>query len=260
MDSFETSIYNAVLISGIIIGAIIIYFLFSLIQQKRRTARAQRMYLLKEINLIENERKRVARDMHDELGTLLSIAKGHANYIRPSGEDEIYHFEKVNENLLKLNKRMGEIAINLCPSALEKKGLQFVLQNFLEELQEVTTSRIMLQCESLPSLSPGFSIHIFRIVQEACHNAVKHSGCSLIEVRLRSFDKKICLLIRDNGRGLNNEKHPENPDGQGLGSIKNRAEMLEARMVIHSSSRKGTEYYFEFPFQKFVNDKDYNSR
>lgn len=247
MDTHEASIYTAVIIIAIVLGSTIIFFAISVFRQQRKFINMQRMYFSSDINLLEDERHRVARDLHDELGPNLSLSRSHINEIITADQKNRAHIKKASEYLFAVMAKMGHIARNLAPGALEKKGLFFTINDFLDGLAEISTIKFQFIYEVKSSTELNTSIHLYRIVQELGHNAIKHSKATMVEIHFKERGNKIYLYYKDNGIGFNNYEISSNPNGMGLGSLKSRTELLGGKMSFQSSSQKGTMYFFEFP-------------
>jgi signal transduction histidine kinase len=99
MGAYETSIYHAILITAIVLGCVIVYFAVSVFRQQRKYIRLQRQYFTDEINLLEKDRTRIARDLHDEVGPLLSLTKSHIAELEGTDEKENVHIGKATEHL-----------------------------------------------------------------------------------------------------------------------------------------------------------------
>src|SRR5690349_8916044 len=132
MDAKETSFFTAVLIVSIIIGVIIIYFITSIIRQQRRNIDLYRQSVLAEITAMEKERARIAADLHDELGPMLSAIKLKINSFELTDADDLIQVDKTNAHIDGLIKRMREISYDLIPNTLIRKGLVVALKEFID--------------------------------------------------------------------------------------------------------------------------------
>jgi two-component system, NarL family, sensor kinase len=244
MGTYETSIYTAVLTTALVLGCIIIYFAVSVFKQQRKYINLQRKYFLDEVNLLEKEKMRIAHDLHDEVGPLLGLSKSHIQQLKPKEESEALHIQKVTEHLDKVMERMGQIAINITPGSLFKKGLRFSIEQFLNDLSEAYGVQIVFKYDVDSTVDLNKSLHIYRILQEIAHNTVKHSGAQKLEVQLKERRERLYLFCHDNGKGFSSER---NEEGHGTGSIRNRCEILYGKMRFSSNAKTGTEYFFEFP-------------
>jgi signal transduction histidine kinase len=244
MGTYETSIYTAVLTTALVLGCIIIYFAVSVFKQQRKYINLQRKYFADEVNLLEKEKVRIAHDLHDEVGPLLGLSKTHVQQLEPRDESEAFHIRKLIEYLDKVMERMGQIAINITPGSLFKKGLRFSIEQFLDDLSDAYGLTVVFKYDVGCSLDLNKSLHIYRIIQEIAHNTVKHSGATTLEVHLKQRKQLLYVFCRDDGKGFSSQIYGE---GHGTGSIQNRCEILYGKMKCRSDSKTGTEYFFEFP-------------
>jgi two-component system, NarL family, sensor kinase len=245
MGTYETSIYTAVLTTALVLGCIIAYFAVSVYKQQRRHISLQRRFFADEVNQIEKEKIRIAHDLHDEVGPLLSLSKSHIHQLNPTDDKEALHVAKASEHLDKVMERMGQIAINITPRSLFKKGLHFSIEQFLNELADAYALKIAFLYDVSSLIDQNSRLHIYRIVQEIAHNTVKHSGGTELRVQIKEYKQILYLFCRDNGKGFS-PANINDQEGHGRGSIRNRCEILQGKMKFHSDAG-GTEYFFEIP-------------
>src|SRR5438046_3045387 len=130
MDSNETKIYIAVLIAAVIIGIILVYFIISIIHHHRRSMVLYKEKIQVEMTTLEKERKRIASDLHDELGPLLSSVRLQIGCIESKDEDDIMIVSQSSRHIDTILDRLREISNNLMPHVLMRKGLVFAIQEF----------------------------------------------------------------------------------------------------------------------------------
>jgi signal transduction histidine kinase len=248
MDSHETSIYIAVLITSLVLGCVIVYFAVSIFRQQRSYIHLQRKFFGEEVDVLEQERRRVAHDLHDEVGPLLSLTKSHISEVKAKGEREALHIDKTNQYLVTAMERMEQIAINITPSSLTKKGLFFSVEEFFNDVKEVHPLVIVFKYEVKGSIELNRSLHLYRIVQELTHNTIKHAQARDLYVHFKERNQKLYLFYSDNGKGFESGASKSN-GGLGKGSLRNRCEILYGKMNVYSKKNKGTEYFFEFPME-----------
>lgn len=259
MDTNETTIYTAVLITGIIIGAIILYFAITMFRNHRRHFKLLSQQFQEEMELLEKERTRIARDLHDELGPLLSVVQIHISSVTEVNNENQQHLEKAEKNIEVLVERFEGIAKNLTPKVLITRGLQTALEDFTEEYSQVTPIEIQLNYKAKNNYSTFYTLHIYRIIQELIHNGVKHSRANKMQIHVAERKNKLYIFYKDDGRGINENEETKGKNGLGLGSLKNRAEMLGGKMTRTSRQRQGTEYFFEIPISKLHERDNQNS-
>lgn len=254
MDTTETTLYYAVLITGIVLGTILFYFAITIYRSHNKHFRLLRKHVLSEIELLEKERTRIAHDLHDEIGPLLTISQIQVSTASGATVKDNAHLLKAATAIDQMHERFAEIAQNLTPKALVTKGLQTALADIIDQYREVSSIDIQFGYKLSSTLTNVYALHIYRIVQELIHNSVKHSGASTILLQLAERKQTLYLLYRDNGKGMSlNRKEAA---GLGLGSLKSRAVLLGGKMKSSSSSKKGTEYFFELPISSLYERTD----
>jgi len=254
MDAKQTKIYTAILITALIVGSILIFFIVSLIKQQRRNARLYKSKLEAEITTLENERARIAADLHDELGPLLSAIKLKLSSIDTQSQDDEKTMDQATEHITDIIHRMREISNDLMPSTLLRKGLTYAIEEFIYKFsapvpggKSITSMVINFKHRNIPELTKEKAINVYRMVQEIVHNAIKHSKASVLEIELKINDGKIILLTQDNGTGFDYQSAINENRGLGLLSLVSRSDVMEGDLYIESHPGKGTNYTIEIP-------------
>lgn len=192
------------------------------------------------INVEETERKRVARDLHDSIGSKLSALKIIFSSIETKNN---YDKIKINTILETSITELRHISYNLVPESLLKLGLEKALSDLCFSL---LSNRISIEFQSFEidnSLPIEKQTNIFRIVQEILNNALKHSNCSHILVSCSQNSNRFYISVEDNGSGFDLSKI-EDRLGLGLKSIKSRIELLNGILDCESNNN-GTSYNIE---------------
>jgi two-component system NarL family sensor kinase len=261
MDAKETTLYTAVLIVSIVLGVIITYFVISIIRQQRRSLRLYKQSIFTEITTLERERTRMAADLHDEVGPILSAVKLRLNSLDIHNETDAQEVHNTNAQIDGLLRRMREISFDLMPTSLIRKGLPAALNEFIEYCNKSNELKINFQYEPV-QLSQQQAINLYRIIQEIIHNTIKHAKASEIQIELRRDKETIVLATKDNGIGFNYDSKSKESSGQGLRNVLSRAEIIGGKMFFESGKGKGTTYIFEIPIAEnevSVTDKDHTS-
>lgn len=251
MYSHETSVYHAIIITVVAIGFILVYIGYSFVRQHRNNTALRRKHFIDEIKLLDTDRSRVSRDIHDDAGTIISLVQVHLHEV---AEEERMHLEKAQELLDELTKRLRRIAMNLSPAPLVRKGLLYTLNDFFEQIEGSFPLSIQFIYEAKREIPMEARIHLYRIVQEITHNAVKHSKAGKLKVHFRERGKALYLLCKDDGTGFDTKKAQEQRCGLGLSTIKSRTEILGGKISCISNAQHGTEYFFAFPFERTGKD------
>jgi len=255
MDAQETSFYTAILIVCSVVGVIITYFIVSIIRQQRKSVRLYKQSLLTEITTLEKERSRMAADLHDEVGPVLSAVKLRISSLDIHNETDEEEVEKTNEQIDNLLKRMREISFDLMPASLTRKGFVAALNEFIEYCSKGSPLRINFQFTDI-QLIQSQAINLYRIVQEVIHNTIKHAQASELLIELRQEKNKIILATKDNGKGFNYHEKSGEAKGLGLQNLLRRTGIIGGKMFFESQKGKGTTYIFEIPIAK---DENYYS-
>src|SRR6478736_5980480 len=138
MDPFQAKIYTAVLITSVILGTIIFYFAVSMARHQRRMLELQRMNILAEINAIEKERTRMAQDLHDELGPTLTVVKFEVDTAEAKTVEDQELLKQASSQLNDAVNKIREIARNMMPSSLTRKGLEAAIIEIVNQTNEFT--------------------------------------------------------------------------------------------------------------------------
>lgn len=191
----------------------------------------------------EQEQRRIGQELHDGLGQLLTgaalRAKALAEVLKEKNSEEA---AEVSEIIRLVNESISEarrISRGLVPIALEKR----TFSDALEELAYHAEASSGIRCAfeergKVPALETDVTIHLYRIAQEALHNAIRHSGANHITIRLEGDGQGIILTVEDNGVGLPEEQKPN--QGMGLTLMKYRARLIGGALEIMRQSTRGT--------------------
>jgi two-component system, NarL family, sensor kinase len=238
--------FNVVYIATIIVGIIILFFVYSIITQQKKVVAWQQARIAAEINTLEAERKRIAGDLHDEIGPLLSAIKLQINHIEPSDETETIVLEKSSSQIDNIIQRFREISYDLLPNTLVRKGFIKATEEFIGRLKILQRLQINFTADEF-SLPAAQEINLYRIVQEIIQNTIKHSRATFLHIQIIKKEKAIFLQTKDDGIGFNyNEKSLE-AKGIGLLSLQSRAQLLGGQLEVITQPGSGTIFQLEIP-------------
>jgi PAS domain S-box-containing protein len=198
----------------------------------------------------EEERERIARDIHDELGSILVRLKIEAALLASKLAPELSPKARSIEKLL--DQAMGtasRVARQLRPGILKEFGLPAAIECQADDFAHSTGVACKAQCDDGIELDPDTSLALFRIVQEALTNVAKHAHASLVVVRLRRENGNIMLEIRDNGRGIS-ERDMEKPRSFGLRGIRERVQSLNGGFHIATAEQGGALLVLKVPARR----------
>jgi signal transduction histidine kinase len=230
-----------------IIAIIIVYFFVSIIRYHRRYMRLQREKIFAEITIRENERKRIAGDLHDSLGPLLSAVKLNISSvdIEVPGDREI--LEKTAGYIDDIIGSMRRISHDLLPSTLERKGLLEAVREFIQQVKNKQSVDIQLYVVKEIRVPKEKEIHIFRMVQEIVHNTIKHAQAKNLQIGFSEENGHLLCLTKDDGKGFDKAKILTASQGLGLRSLESRCEILNGILTLESTPGSGTNYFIKIP-------------
>lgn len=198
------------------------------------------------INAQEEERKRVALDLHDELGQLLSALKiGLQSFAQQRGGDEAGELQRLIRLSQKIMDRIRAMAYHLRPAILDSFGLVPALEDLCESLGESGLIQVQTQLQEVDekALSPEAKTALFRFVQESLTNAVKHSGSEQARVVLEQTGQYLRLTVTDEGSGFDvSEALGAGPESKHMGllGMDERIHLIGGRLSIDSGSEGTT--------------------
>ena len=262
---------QGILIIYILIASLLLVSLFSysyfrnirnkkiIADQKLEIKEKQLLELEKERQLIaaksvlqgeEAERSRLAGDLHDGLGGLLTGVKLKLSSMKENAiitSENLAHFNHALDLLDTSITEMRRVAHNLMPETLMHYGLQTALTDFIKQVEP----------EGLPIIrfntfgddlryDKELEITLYRISQELVTNAIKHAHAKQIDIQLFTENNRICMQIVDNGIGFDPERLDPSKKGKGLKNIRDRITAFNGRFEILSEHGKGTESTIEF--------------
>lgn len=249
MDTQETKVYLAALIAAGVLGVVLIYFIITMIRQQRITQRLNREKIEAEILTLEKERQRIASDLHDDLGPVLSAIKFKINSVESVSSEEAELIRKASEHVDETIQRIRQIAFNLMPNTLTRKGLVAATEELIHKIMETLPLKISYQLSPIPDISLQKSINLFRMIQEIIQNTVKHAGASELFIKLDAKEKYIVLTTEDNGTGFDYEKVNDLNKGLGLRNLASRVEIMNGISAVETGPGKGVRYKFEIPIE-----------
>jgi PAS domain S-box-containing protein len=198
----------------------------------------------------EQERARIGRELHDDIGQRLALL---AVQMQQLHENPLV-LPEVRSRMNELQKQTSEIAADLQSlshelhsAKLQYLGIASAMRGFCREFGEQQKVEIDFTSRDLPSpVSPDISLCLFRVLQEALHNSTKHSGVRHCEVRFWGTSDEIHLTIKDSGAGFNREAAKESR-GLGLISMEERLKLVSGTLSIESQLKRGTTIHARIP-------------
>jgi PAS domain S-box-containing protein len=220
-----------------------------------REQQARMQYTLQLIASQEAERQRIAAELHDSVGQNLSIARNRAHLARPSADPATAaHLEVIERVVADAIDETRNIAHNLRPLHIEQVGLTDSLQELLRETSESTATRFERRIENVDDVLRGeAATHVYRIVQEALNNLVKHANAQHALIILERDVRSVRLRVSDDGAGFDPAAASAR-SGLGLTSISERVRILGGKLELSSQPGHGTELLVEIPVNESHRD------
>jgi PAS domain S-box-containing protein len=205
------------------------------------------------IETLERERTRIARDLHDDVTQRLALLAIDLDQVRghlPESDFELRaRIGTIRERAAQIAADVQTMSHELHSSKLEYLGLFAAVKGFCKEFGELQKAKVDFESRDLPtSLSPEISLCLFRVLQEALHNAAKHSGVRHFEVQLSGMSEEILLTVSDLGAGFDSEAAMQG-EGLGLTSMKERLKLVNGQLSIDSQLKHGTTIQARVPFR-----------
>jgi len=246
MPQSDQTLYAVVLIAAVLLIVFVGYFVASIIRQQRIVSKWQQARIAAEIQTLENERKRIAGDLHDELGPMLSAIKLQINHLEPTDETETAVLEKSSTQIDSIIQRFREISYDLLPNTLVRKGFIKATEEFIGKLKMLHPLDIIFTCDEFKLIAER-EINLYRVVQEIVQNTIKHAKAKKLEISVQNKGKTIVLKTKDDGIGFAYSEKKQAASGLGLMNLQSRAEVLGGQLIVHTQPGTGTAYEIEIP-------------
>jgi signal transduction histidine kinase len=205
----------------------------------------------RELTFVE-ERNRLARDLHDSVvqklfGVVLAAQSAATLFDRdPDGaRGQVQRLQELTQDAIQ---ELRSLIFQLRPPAVESEGLAAALAKHVQVLAKVHRQHIDLVTSGEPRLRPGVDDEVFRIAQEALHNALRHADADRLELRLEEREQVLVLTVRDDGVGFDPGATAHRSRRLGLTSMEERAASLGGALRIDSAPGVGTTIRLEVPF------------
>jgi len=201
----------------------------------------------------EEERRRIARELHDDITqrvALLAATLGHLKQNLPDAAAELLpEIEEAGQQVAELARDLQSLSHRLHSSKLELLGLKVAAASFCKECSNLQEVDIDFHAENIPQdLSPEIALCLFRVLQEALQNATKHSGARQFKVSLTGGPDEIELTVQDSGTGFDLEDAIRG-QGLGLSSMQERLKLVNGHLLIQSKLQQGTTIQARVPLR-----------
>ena len=252
MDELNLKITIVGLVGFAVLTLLTTFFIITILRNQKLKVILERDQTLKDIQLLENERARIAADLHDDLGSLISAIKLNLECLNTNGHPENNAIiEKTASYIDSTMQKIREISNDLMPKILEQNGLIAAVTDFINMIDAKSKAKIKLinKISDEGLITKEAKTHIFRIVQELLNNAVKHANASEVTLSISLMKKIIKINILDNGVGFNEHVDISKMKSDGLRNIIRRTQLLDGKVSLDTGINKGTNFTIEIPLK-----------
>ncbi|HEX5025564.1 MAG TPA: ATP-binding protein [Agriterribacter sp.] len=260
----QSQLQKRKMINYVLIGSASAILIISLLsyrnyrqQQKLQQQRIAELETLQQLTATEavlkgeeQERTRLAKDLHDGLGGMLSGIKYSFNTMKGNlimTPENNQAFERSMDMLDSSIKEMRRVAHNMMPEALVKFGLDTALKDFCHEINQSGALQVSYQSIGLENaaIEQTVAITVYRIIQELLNNTMKHAAAKSAIVQVTKSNGRLSVTVEDDGKGFDTALL-KGVKGIGWSNIQNRVEFLKGDVDVQSSGEKGTSVFIEF--------------
>jgi two-component system sensor histidine kinase UhpB len=191
----------------------------------------------------EGERKRIAHELHDEVGQLLTGVLAQLEALAQRTPEHASDVRRIQETARQAIEVLSRVVRDLRPEALDELGLANALEALASRVEQQGGMIVSRRIEDrIPDLGPERELVVYRVAQEALTNALRHSRASTIALALEARDTHVVLSVRDDGIGLPND----HPVRHGILGMRERSMLIGARLTVANSS-PGVEVILDIP-------------
>lgn len=230
------------------------------VNDRRAAEEGVKNLLKKLVTIQEEERRRIARDVHDQMGQQMTALRLKLESVKNSAEERSHLAEQVRgaqELAQELDHSIDYLTLELRPYSLDQFGLSLALADLVREWSARFNMPANYQARNTDNLrlAPDVESNLYRLTQEALHNIYKHAGASRVGVQFERHDDRLLLVIEDDGKGFDPERVSEESVASGLGliSMRERAALVGGELEIESSEHSGTTIFVRFPIRSVEN-------
>lgn len=256
----QKNLLNYLLGGALLAGILIAYLLFqnydSRIEQRLQAERLAALEKQREAEQLrsmitgeEQERKRIAQELHDGLGTLLATIKLQFNAVQNERPDinVVKSYQKADILLDEACTEVRKISYNLMPAILQQYGLEYALQDLCEGINRSGYLEVSFIPYGLDyPFEDQMAVSVYRIVQELVKNTLRHAEAHELIVQLSVEDDLLNIVVEDDGKGFDPAEKLQNP-GIGLQSIQSRLALLHGKMDIDARPGAGSTFMIDIP-------------
>jgi signal transduction histidine kinase len=206
-----------------------------LLEKERMKTQFEQTLLNSQLEIQEETFTRISREIHDNIGQVLSFVRLNLNTISTNEQDQVNRMDELMEKAIT---DLRNLSHSLDTDIIRNTGWIKAAERLLRDLGKTGTCRVVFSAEEdLPPLGNEKSIILFRMIQEITNNIIKHAGAKEIQFQTVANDSQIIISITDDGRGFDKATVTA---GAGLQNLESRAKLIDAKLYIHTEPGNGT--------------------
>ncbi len=240
----ETRIYFTLLAGIITLLLLMAFFMVTIIRYHKRRSVHKKGSIQQQFKYLEAEKGRIAADLHDDVGAMLSAIKLRLQFVQPKEVAMQKNLDFAGEQIDVIMQKLRHISQTIMPSILKRKGSR---EAFLELIEYMLLPTGIKVCSSIHEIhtDPETEVHLFRIVQEILNNIIKHSKAGSVHMHLEQNNEGIVLQVKDDGKGFDENEVRRRNKGAGLKNIMARVDIINAKIYLRTKPGKGVHYQIE---------------
>ena len=248
MYSHETKIYIALLVAIALIAVFLLFFIITIVSYQKKYQHLSRQLVLTEIRTLEQERRHIAAELHDDFGQILSVIRLQLGTLQVSGAEDREIIRNATGLINDTLTRVRTMSETLMPQTFFRKGSVKGIEHYIREMNRTQLLQIRLFCtEEQFFNSQEKELHLFRIIQELINNTIKHAAATEMDITIYPEKNILHVFTEDNGKGFNHREIMNAGLGSGLRNIHNRVELLNGRIFLQTEPGNGTRFEIQLP-------------
>ena len=221
-------------------------FLSAIMAEVQRSQQSLRQLSAQLIKAQEQERSRIGRELHDDINQRLALLAVELQQVQDIPSPVQSHIQGLREEVAEISKDVQGLSHELHSSKLEYLGVTAGIKSWCKEFGERQQIEVIFKNKISIVVPLDIGICLFRVLQEALHNAVKHSTVKRVEVEIAEKRNEVQLIVSDSGRGFKLESAKQG-EGLGLTSMQERVRLVNGTIFIDSKPMCGTTIYVRIP-------------
>jgi PAS domain S-box-containing protein len=234
-------------------------------QRFKQTINEQKIKTASIIEGQEKERRKIARELHDGLGQMLTALKFNIEGLKElPDKNEKLKLDEIKKMLFETIAEVRKISFNLMPSVLNDFGIAPAFKHLSELVSRSSNINVVFENTSkIERLPKTLEINLYRIMQEALNNAIKYAEADEVKVKLKNNDEFLQLEIADNGKGFTASKVKSKSkldlSGNGITNIQERTSLIDGNFRIETAPGEGTKIFIKVPIKDYINENNKNN-